>query len=114
MQIDPIKPTLKAPGTKRLKLNFDEPLSNVAFNFNLRRYIMALGTRCLHHRAGAVAASMGKQSHGDDSDDGAAGVDRTALLEDLYEAEARWQGAVRGLAGRGLHSSTSQLNLSRC
>ena len=38
VQVDPIKPTLKAPGTKRLKLKCDEPLSNFAFNFNLRRY----------------------------------------------------------------------------
>jgi len=34
-----MKPTLKAPGSKRLKLWFDEPLSSFAFNFNLRRYI---------------------------------------------------------------------------
>jgi hypothetical protein len=29
---------LKAPGTTRLKLKYDDPLSNFAFNFNLRRY----------------------------------------------------------------------------
>ena len=34
-----MKPTfLKAPGAKRLKLKYDEVLSNFAFNFNLRRY----------------------------------------------------------------------------
>jgi hypothetical protein len=38
VQVDPIKPTLKAPGSKRLKLRYDEPLSKFAFNFNLRRY----------------------------------------------------------------------------
>ena len=38
VQADPIKPTLKAPGAKRLKLKYDEPLSNVAFTFNMRRY----------------------------------------------------------------------------
>ena len=38
MQVDPIKPTLKAPGTKRLELKYDELLSSFAFNFNLRRY----------------------------------------------------------------------------
>ena len=38
MQVDPIKPTLKAHGTVRLKLITDEPLSNFAFKFNLRRY----------------------------------------------------------------------------
>jgi len=34
-----MKPKLKAPGTKRLTLKCDEPLSNFAFKFNLRRYI---------------------------------------------------------------------------
>ena len=38
VQVDPIKPTLKAPGTKRLKLKYDEVLSNFAFRFHLRRY----------------------------------------------------------------------------
>ena len=38
MQVDPIKPTLNAPGTKRLTLKCDGQLSNFAFNFNLRRY----------------------------------------------------------------------------
>jgi len=37
--VDPIKPTLKAPGTKRLKLDFDEVLSNFTFKFDSRRYI---------------------------------------------------------------------------
>ena len=38
MQVQPIKPMLKAPGTKRLKLKYDETPSNVAFKFDLRRY----------------------------------------------------------------------------
>ena len=33
-----MKPTLKPPGTKRLKLQYDGPLSKSAFKFNLRRY----------------------------------------------------------------------------
>jgi len=33
-----MKPTLKAPGSKRLKLKYDGPLSNFGFNFNLHRY----------------------------------------------------------------------------
>jgi hypothetical protein len=37
VQLDPIKPTLKAPGPQRLKLEPDGPLSNFAFNFNLCR-----------------------------------------------------------------------------
>ena len=39
VQVDPIKPKLKPPGTKRLKLNCDVLLSTSAFKFNLRRYI---------------------------------------------------------------------------
>jgi len=38
VQVDPIKTTLKAPGTKPLKLKCNEPLSSFAFNFNLRSY----------------------------------------------------------------------------
>ena len=38
VQVDPIKPTLKAHGTKRLKLYYDEPPSHFADNFNLRRH----------------------------------------------------------------------------
>jgi hypothetical protein len=33
-----MKPMLKAPGTKRSKLKYDEWLSNFAFKLNLRRY----------------------------------------------------------------------------
>jgi 4-hydroxy-3-methylbut-2-enyl diphosphate reductase IspH len=33
-----VKPKLKPPGTKRLKLNCDILLSTSAFKFNLRRY----------------------------------------------------------------------------
>jgi hypothetical protein len=37
VQVDPIEPKLKPPGTKRLKLNCDILLSTSAFRFNLRR-----------------------------------------------------------------------------
>jgi hypothetical protein len=42
VQVDPIKPTLKAPIIERLKEKYDSLLSNFAFNFNLRRYPAAL------------------------------------------------------------------------
>ena len=38
MQVAPIKPTLKAPGTERLTLKNDKLLSNFGFTFNSRRY----------------------------------------------------------------------------
>ena len=40
MHLDPFKPALKAPGTKRLKLAHKKLLSNFALNFNLRRYYL--------------------------------------------------------------------------
>ena len=45
MQVDSIKPVLKARKSKRLKLKVDEPLSSFAFNFNLRRYSTGTATR---------------------------------------------------------------------
>ena len=38
MQVDPIKPTLKAPGLNLLKLNYNEPPSNFAFKFKVHHY----------------------------------------------------------------------------
>jgi len=38
VQVDPIKPTSKAPGSDRLQLKCDDLLSKFAFNFKLRRY----------------------------------------------------------------------------
>jgi hypothetical protein len=38
VQVDPMKPTLKAPGSKRLNLKQLKLLSCFAFNFNMRRY----------------------------------------------------------------------------
>jgi hypothetical protein len=38
VQVDPIKPVLQPPGIKRLTLKYDDPLSNFAFKFKLRRY----------------------------------------------------------------------------
>jgi len=37
-----MKSRLKPPGTKRLKLNCDEPLSTSAFKFNLRQYTVGV------------------------------------------------------------------------
>ena len=39
-------PTLTAPGSKRLKLEHEKLLSNFAFNFKLRRYIVHRPTVC--------------------------------------------------------------------
>jgi hypothetical protein len=44
VQVDPIKPALKAPGIKRLNLKYEQLHSNFAFKFNLRRYTWANGS----------------------------------------------------------------------
>jgi len=41
VQVAPIKPTLKAPGTKHLKLKTKTLLSHFGFKFNLRHYNVA-------------------------------------------------------------------------
>ena len=51
VQVDPIKPTLKAPVIKLSKLTCDKPLSKFAFKFRLRRY--TVGAR---GRSAAAAA----------------------------------------------------------
>jgi len=38
MQVDPMKPKLKPPRTKRLKLEYDGLLSEFGFKFNLRKF----------------------------------------------------------------------------
>jgi len=37
VQVDPMKPKLKLPGSKRLEQKCDVPLSNIALKFNLCR-----------------------------------------------------------------------------
>ena len=56
VHVDPIKPKLKPPRTERLKLTCDHPLSNLSFNFNLRRYTVWLDGD-LHH------GTSGRGSH---------------------------------------------------
>ena len=59
MQVDPIKPKSKPPGTtsKRLKLYCDVLLSTSAFKFKLRRCIMAF-CRLLKHRGTPFQAKI--------------------------------------------------------
>jgi hypothetical protein len=73
VQIDPIKPTLKAPGTKRLKLEHGEAPSHFGFKINLRRYTAggtatpspgaASGTTRLSTSCSARAAGAYIRSH---------------------------------------------------
>jgi len=49
-----MKHTLKAPGSKRLKLGYEKLLSNFGFNFNLRRYSLGRVERDNLARMGAL------------------------------------------------------------
>jgi hypothetical protein len=40
VQVEPMTPKLTAPGTQRLKLNYDNMLSSLAFHSNLRPYTL--------------------------------------------------------------------------
>jgi len=48
VQVDPIKPKSKQPGTKRLKPKRDIMLSKSAFEFNLRHYTEAQEVKQQH------------------------------------------------------------------
>jgi hypothetical protein len=47
VQVDPIKPKLKPPGTKRLKVKCDILRFNSAFKSNLRRYNEVASICCM-------------------------------------------------------------------
>ena len=54
VQVDPIRSTLKAPGTDLLTLEYDDLLSYFAFNFDLRHHTLAV--RLCKEEAVAAAA----------------------------------------------------------
>jgi hypothetical protein len=83
------KPVLKAPMVQRLKLEYGDPLSNVAFNFNLRRYSEA-GARSPTHTRSYTSPQFAQ-------------MDAARQNNDDDEANK---------LGRVLHSFPIQLNLS--
>jgi serine/threonine protein kinase len=91
---------LKAPRTKRLKLKYDGLPSSFAFNFNLRLYNLSSpsGPRVIHYdlKPGNILFD-------------AAG---RVKITDFGLSKVMEERAGGGGVGRGLHSSTFQLNLS--
>ena len=62
--VDPNKPTLKAPGSRRLKLEDEKKLSNFAFKFNLRRYTVGFTALTQRIAPGQLVAMLhGTGSH---------------------------------------------------
>jgi hypothetical protein len=60
-----MKPMLKAPGSGRLKLKCDEPLSNFAFKFNLRRYSMGAIQQVVQRACDTGTAEHGRAMQAD-------------------------------------------------
>jgi len=58
VQVDPVRPMLKAPGSVHLTLRYDGPVSNFAYNFILRRYSMVV------RRGGVRLDSVGRRTGG--------------------------------------------------
>ena len=90
MQVDPLKPTLKAPGTQRLKVNMINCFQfclNFAFKYNLRRYTMAEAAAASagsEQRSGHRSdTSAGHPGHGGRSGPGHAQVGRWCKLKPL-------------------------------
>ena len=104
MQNNPNKSTLKLCGAKRLKLKYDEPLSNFAFKSHLRRYIMAdelvvdVKLAVAQHALRLAAAPKRTEEVIEMGDGGAGG--------------GAGGGGGGGGGGRGLRSFTLELNLS--
>jgi len=59
-----MKSVLNAPGTMLLQLRYDEPLSNYAYNFNLRRYKLAPLDLAHVKRVNAAEGEFWKRSAG--------------------------------------------------
>jgi hypothetical protein len=58
VQVEPIRSTLKLPGTKRLKLKWDIILSTSAFKFTLRRYISGLTPKKIQYIPAPIEAHI--------------------------------------------------------
>jgi len=89
VQVDPMKPKLKPPGTEHLKLKCEILLSTCAFKFNSRRYNMV------------------------DELTGDIGIEFLGPEHRLLSYKPTACQIILPMPGKGLHSSTFQLNLSR-
>jgi hypothetical protein len=60
VQVEPMEPTLKPPGTKRWNLTYSKPLSSFAFKSNLRHYTLVT----LFEGDGANVLATSMDAHG--------------------------------------------------
>jgi len=114
-------PRVESAWFQRLKLKCDEPLSIFAFNFNLRCYIAIMD--CGHLQLKRVAL-LGERTGlfttryiADQWGTPANGYNAPLLESSAVVGMPDWALALGGYSwgvhGRGFHSSTSHLNLSR-
>ena len=97
VQVDPMKPTLNPPGTKRLKLMRDMLLSTSAFKSNLHHYMM-----------GPFVDSEHRLVRGEEMAGGG------GPLEVSFEEVFAWGVRDRLQAGAYTRSLSAQLELSLC
>jgi len=104
VQVDPVKPALKPPGTRRLKHKCVKLPLNFAFKFNLRRYIEAV-THAFEEAAEAGGDAGGDASGGVGGNAAAAAVNLlNSVLTRLTEFTAT---ELRGLAASSSSSSAA-------
>ena len=112
---------MTAPGTKRLKLEYDELLSSFAFNLDLRRYNLVLRVGVFNYLDRDLAVVVELAEAPADYDVVSPGG-RTMTVDVAAKGTGTAVFTVRPkrlgdvaiqVSGRGLHSSTFQLNLSR-
>jgi hypothetical protein len=97
VQVDPIKLTLKAPGTNRLTLKTENSQSIYGFNFNLRRYSV-VGDAVLNgvSAAGTAAAADAADAAADAA--AAAGLGQSSKSFEATKSSSRVPGAARNEA----------------
>ena len=91
MQAHPIKPALKPPGSKRLKLECDILLSNFASKFSLRRYSKGKGKGAAGAGGGGAGADAGAgagDAAGGSGASGGAADAAAALCQPVVAAKA--------------------------
>jgi len=104
VQLDPIKPKLKPPGTKRLKLEYDGMLSDFGFKSNLRRYIKGaeLTSKVAALEASLAAATAAAKAKREEYETAKAGADEVAVeltgRADALTRELRSSGAAEEAA----------------
>ena len=103
MQVDPIKATLKAPGSKLLKLEHEKLLSNFVFNFNLRHSTEEWSRLVRACAVGAPASwgGVGGASHRGGGGGGGAGEGPVRLAAPLPQPPPPPSGGGGGGGGNG-------------